>query len=52
MMNIKIPKPIPRGCPSGPVFPLLFVLTSRLLSSVEATEPQSRVGFNFARVVG
>ena len=33
-MYIRIPKPTPRGCPSGPVLPLAIVLTSRLLWSV------------------
>jgi hypothetical protein len=34
------------------VLPLSFMLTSRLLWSLGATEPQSRVSFNFARVIG
>jgi hypothetical protein len=27
MMNRRIPKPIPRGWPRGPVLPVAFVLT-------------------------
>jgi hypothetical protein len=42
-MNNKIPKPMPRGCPSGPVLPLL---TSCLLDRFEATEAHGPDGFN------
>jgi hypothetical protein len=46
MMNRRIPKPIPRGCPTGPVLTLAVVLTYRLLRSVEATEAHGPDGFN------
>jgi hypothetical protein len=52
MMYIRIPKPIPRGCPSGPGLPLSLMLTCRLLWSVGATQAQSPAGFQFAKVIG
>src|SRR5512133_4169024 len=43
-MNMRIPKPIPRGRPGGPVFPDVLIQAS----SVWATEPRPRSGVNRA----
>jgi hypothetical protein len=43
-MNMRIPKPIPRGRPGGPVLPDVLIRAS----FVRATEPRSRPGVNHA----
>jgi hypothetical protein len=43
-MNMRIPKPMPRGRPEGPVLPDVLIHAS----SVWATEPRSRSGVNRA----